>query len=67
LPAKSLNPVTDAILSVIDEYRSLKQDAPKKKTPGILKERRGLQSNPVNRWKDRRNIRQKDFEGLFGG
>jgi hypothetical protein len=33
LPAENINPVTDAILSVIGEYRSLTKDSARKKAP----------------------------------
>jgi hypothetical protein len=47
LADKVVNPVTDAIRSVIGEYKSLVEDAPKKKSPKITGEKTRRKSRPV--------------------
>ena len=47
MPDKAVNPVTDAIRSVIGEYKSLVEDAPKKRVPKITDEKTRRKSRPV--------------------
>ena len=65
MPDKVVNPVTDAIRSVIGEYKSLVEDAPKKKSPKVTAELSARKNTSVAQWLKSNGIEQKDFEGLF--
>ena len=47
MPDKAVNPVTDAIRSVIGEYERVLKDTPKKKSPKITGEKTRRKSRPV--------------------
>ena len=53
MPAK--NPYTDAILNIADEYKALLKDAPKKKVPKIMSEKK--LGDPMPRLRERQAIR----------
>ena len=61
----SKNPITDAIMSIAGEYRSLIEKAPKEKVPSIMQEARAKKSSSVSKWLEDNLIKEKDFEGVF--
>jgi|TARA_R100000808_G_C2146141_1_gene154023 hypothetical protein len=63
--ADSLNPYTDAILTVIDEYRHALKNTNKNRTPGLMKEKKNRQGSSIKNWHKRNNIHPSSFEGLF--
>ena len=65
MPDKVVNPVTDAIRSVIGEYKRVLKDAPKKQAPKVTSELSARKNTSVAQWLKSNGIEQKDFEGLF--
>ena len=65
MPDKVVNPVTDAIRSVIGEYERVLKDAPKKQAPKVMSELSARKNTSVAQWLKNNGIEQKDFEGLF--
>lgn len=66
MPSK--NPYTDAIFSVVSEYKALLKDAPKMRVPDIMSERSdGKTMNPLARWLEDYGMTEKDFRGMFDG
>ena len=63
--ADSLNPYTDAILTVIDEYRHALKNTNKNKTPGLMQEKKNQQGSFIKNWHKKNNVRPRHFEGLF--
>tara|TARA_Y100000593_G_C4301764_1_gene333737 strand:- start:1946 stop:2137 length:192 start_codon:yes stop_codon:yes gene_type:complete len=61
----SKNPYTDAIMTIADEYRSLIDNPPKEKVPGIMREAKTKEMTSIGKWLQNNDIQGKDFEGLF--
>jgi hypothetical protein len=65
LPAK--NDFTEAILSVMGEYRRLKKDSrtPANRTPPVMVERQRGIKDPIQDWIEQHGVKKRHVEGLF--
>tara|TARA_R100000808_G_C2153527_1_gene163793 strand:- start:6641 stop:6799 length:159 start_codon:yes stop_codon:yes gene_type:complete len=52
-------------MTIADEYRSLIDNPPKEKVPGIMREAKTKEMTSIGKWLQNNDIQGKDFEGLF--